>query len=286
MLGWLATMTHPDGDIAFFNDAAFGVAARPDVLRSLASTLGIEPPAARSGDGLTRLDASGYLRMTAGEFVVIADVGPIGPDYIPGHAHADTLSFELSWRGRRVLGNSGTSCYGTGAQRERERGTAAHNTVTVDDQDSTEVWHGFRVARRARPLDLEVTAQGSEIEASCAHDGYTRLPGRPIHRRAWRLGPRGLSISDQITGGGGHAAAGYLHLQPDVGVHRSGERQFDLTVPEAGRLRLTVEPPAAVELEEGLVGSEFGKLLRRPVIVWRLVGPLPLAAAVTLAPVD
>ena len=27
MLGWLATMTHPDGQIAFFNDAAFGIAA-------------------------------------------------------------------------------------------------------------------------------------------------------------------------------------------------------------------------------------------------------------------
>ena len=32
---------------------------------------------------------------------LIADVGMIGPSYIPSHAHADTLSFELSIYERR-----------------------------------------------------------------------------------------------------------------------------------------------------------------------------------------
>ena len=72
--------------------------------------------------------------------VAMLDVGPIGPDYLPGHAHADTLSFELSLHGRRVLVNSGTSVYGIGAERLRQRGTAAHNTLTVDGADSSEVW--------------------------------------------------------------------------------------------------------------------------------------------------
>ena len=27
---------------------------------------------------------------------VVMDVAPVGPDHIPGHAHADTLSFEWS----------------------------------------------------------------------------------------------------------------------------------------------------------------------------------------------
>jgi uncharacterized heparinase superfamily protein len=285
MLGWLETMTHPDGDIAFFNDAALGIAARPDALRSRAAHLGIEPTRATPAtDGLTRLDPSGYLRLAAGDFVVIADVAPIGPDYIPGHAHADTLSFELSWRGRRVLGNSGTSCYGTGPQRQLERGTAAHNTVTVDDQDSSEVWSGFRVARRARPMGLEAAERDGHLVVACAHDGYTRLPGRPVHRRAWRLGPEGLHMHDDITGGGEHRATGYLQVQPGIAIARTSERAFDLDVPDAGRLRLTVEAPATLELREGFVGPEFGKLVPRPVITWHLAGPLPLAARVTLAP--
>lgn len=284
MLGWLAVMTHPDGDIALFNDAALGIAARPEVLRSMARTIGVGPAGAPVAAGLTHLDPSGYVRMAAGDFVVLADVGPIGPDYIPGHAHADTLSFELSWRGRRVLGNSGTSCYGTSPQRELERGTAAHNTVAVDGTDSSEVWHGFRVARRARPADLETAAHGHEIVAACSHDGYTRLAGRPVHHREWRLGADELRVRDEITGAGEHCAKGYLHIQPGISVTRNGEREFDLDVPGAGILRLTVEPPATLAVEEGFFGPEFGKLLPRPVITWQMAGPLPLTVTVTLAP--
>jgi uncharacterized heparinase superfamily protein len=283
MLGWLEPMTHPDGDIAFFNDAALGVAARPEVLSGHAARLGIEAArAARHDAGLTLLDPSGYIRLANSDFVVIADVGLIGPDYIPGHAHADTLSFELSWRGRRVLGNSGTSCYGTGPQRQRERGTAAHNTVLLDDEDSSEVWSGFRVARRARPLGLESAESDGYAVVACAHDGYTRLPGQPVHRRVWRLGPKDLHIRDEITGNGEHRAMGFLHVLPGIDVTRCGERSFELSIPGAGRLRLTVEAPATLERLEGTFSPEFGKRLSRPVITWHLAGALPLAARVAL----
>ena len=281
MLGWLEVMTHPDGDIAFFNDAALGVAARPEVLQSLARDLGLEHRA-RPKTGLTVLDASGYLRMSAGEFVVLADVGPIGPDYMPGHAHADTLSFELSWRGQRILGNSGTSCYGTSEQRVRERGTAAHNTVTVDDADSSEVWSGFRVARRARPTGLTTQEHEAMVVAACSHNGYTRLPGRPVHRREWRLQPNQLQVVDEISGSGEHVANGYFHVQPGVGVTRISERAFDLDVPDAGPVRMMIDAPATIAIQHGFVGPEFGKLVPRPVVVWRLAGPLPLRATMAL----
>ena len=42
MLRWLQAMTHPDGGISFFNDAAFGVAPRNDQLHDYATRLGIE----------------------------------------------------------------------------------------------------------------------------------------------------------------------------------------------------------------------------------------------------
>ncbi len=290
MLGWLEVMTHPDGDIAFFNDATLGIAARPATLAGLARGLGIEPARPASpAPGLTQLDPSGYVRLEAGEFVLLADCAPIGPDYIPGHAHADTLSFELSWRGQRVLGNSGTSCYGTGPQRERERGTAAHSTVTVDDEDSSEVWHGFRVARRARPSGLEAKALDGGLYAACAHDGYTRLPGRPVHRREWRLGPGGLQVVDGITGGGEHRAVGRLHVQPGIVVTRAGPHDFDLVVPGAGRLHLHVTTPGGgtveVDVEDGEFAPEFERRIPRPVIAWRVAGPLPIHVQTSLLPV-
>ena len=55
--------------------------------------------------------------------------------------------------------NSGTSEYGLGEERQRQRGTAAHNTVVIDGENSSEVWAGFRVARRARARLLDARAE-------------------------------------------------------------------------------------------------------------------------------
>src|SRR6185436_7069489 len=98
-------------------------------------------------DGIAQLEPSGYVRIQRDPVLVIFDAAPVGPDYLPGHAHADTLSFELSWGDRRVITNSGTSTYSVGPRRAWERSTAAHNTVEIDDENSSEVWGGFRVAR-------------------------------------------------------------------------------------------------------------------------------------------
>jgi uncharacterized heparinase superfamily protein len=92
MLAWLEMMTHPDGQIAFFNDAAFGVAPEPRALRDYAARLQIQP----RSEAVRH--ASGYVRLEHGDSVVLFDAAPVGPDHQPGHAHADTLSFELSHR--------------------------------------------------------------------------------------------------------------------------------------------------------------------------------------------
>jgi uncharacterized heparinase superfamily protein len=102
---------------------------------------------------LVDLPDSGYSRVEMGDAVALIDRAAVGADYLPGHAHAATLSFELSLFGQRVIVISGTSVYGSGEQRQLERGTAAHSTVVVDGENSSEVWGGFRVARRARVLE-------------------------------------------------------------------------------------------------------------------------------------
>jgi uncharacterized heparinase superfamily protein len=240
MLSWLGTMTHPDGEIALFNDAALGIAPRPAWLEAYAARLGIEgpePPAV----GVTHLAATGYIRAEAGHAVAFLDVGPCGPDYLLGHAHADTLSFELSVHGQRVVVDSGTSCYGSGAERQRQRSTAAHNTVVVDSADSSEVWGGFRVARRARPLDLELLAGWKTITAACSHDGYGRLPGRPVHRREWRLDESSLRVADRVDGGFSRATARF-QFHPDVRVQPSDNgRSGLLTLPSGRTVRWRLE---------------------------------------------
>ncbi len=243
MRDWLAAMCHPDGEISYFNDAAVGIAPAPIELEQYAARLGF-PDRPASVQGLARLAASGYVRIEQGGAVAVLDVALVGPDYLPGHAHADTLSFELSLFGQRVFVNSGTSCYGNSAERLRQRGTAAHNTVVVDGQDSSEMWAGFRVARRARPMGLEVVCNGG-IGVRCAHDGYRRLPGKPEHLRRWLFSEHALVVEDRVSGSFGRAEARF-HLHPSVRLDEkcmdSGEgTKMVLQLPQGQKIHFSVE---------------------------------------------
>lgn len=221
MRQWLGAMSHPDGEIGLFNDAALGIAPSPAELERYAIGLGLAG-SGHGSQGVLHLAQSGYVRVEQCDMLALLDVAPLGPDYLPGHAHADTLSFELSVFGQRVLVNSGTSCYGQSPERLRQRGTAAHNTVVVDDQDSSEVWAGFRVARRARPLGLEIVQEG-RAKVVCSHDGYRRLPGKPIHTRQWVFDGVSLVVEDRVSGHFGHAEA-LFHLHPAVSLDKQNNR--------------------------------------------------------------
>ena len=247
-------MTHPDGGIAFFNDAALGIAPDLAALAAYADALGL-PPDTTPLAGIEVLPNSGYVRLQLGPAVLIADVGVIGPDFLPGHAHADTLSFELSLHGRRVLVNGGTSTYEAGDERLRQRGTAAHNTVVVDEQDSSEVWSSFRVARRARPFDVRCKEEGDGYWLEAAHDGYRRLPGRVVHRRSWRLSAERLEITDVLEGRW-NSAMSCWHAHPDFKVREIG-RELSLLDGQGLTVTLSGEK-GAPELIQDTWHPEFG----------------------------
>lgn len=221
MLGWINAMSHPDGNIALFNDSAFGVAATVANLKEYARALSIQIHQDDARE-LVDLRSSGYVRITMGDAVLIVDVGEIGPDYLPGHAHADTLSFELSVDGQRVIVDSGSSCYGLGPERLRQRSTSAHNTVEVDGHNSSEVWSGFRVARRAKPYDLHIKKNSGQVIIRCSHDGYTRLQGRVCHTREWHFSKGRLIVKDHLKGSF-RSAVGRFHLHPEIGVLSLGQ---------------------------------------------------------------
>jgi uncharacterized heparinase superfamily protein len=216
---WLKNMCHSDGEISFFNDAAFDVAPSVAELDSYFKRLGIQTTSI-SKRNLTFLKDSGYIRITNGSSVVLLDVAKIGPDYLPGHAHADTLSFELSIDNQRVVVNSGTSCYGSSSERLKQRGTLSHNTVAVNGENSSEIWRGFRVARRAYPIELQVlqNEHNKATEVQCAHDGYSRLIGKPKHFRKWRMDEESFLIEDYVCETTKGAEARY-HFHPEVHVH-------------------------------------------------------------------
>jgi uncharacterized heparinase superfamily protein len=264
---WLDCMCHPDGDIALFNDSALDIAPTRAALIGYAARLGL------AADGGARafehLAASGYVRALRGPFALFCDVGNLGPDHLPGHAHADSLSFELSVHGRRWVVDSGCSTYATGPERLRQRGTAAHNTVVVDGRDSSEVWSSFRVARRARVRDVSASDQGARVVIEAAHDGYLGRAG-PLHRRRFVVDERSLLIADQLEGPFEHATS-YWHLHPDVTAEAEDPRRVRLTL---GSEQLTLSAEGArLSVEESTWHPGFNRRLPNLRVVATFEGP-------------
>ncbi len=270
MRRWLRVMSHPDGEISFFNDTAFGVAPTPADLDGYAARLGL-PGMTDVAERIVLLEASGYVRVVAGPACLICDCAPVGPDYLPGHAHADTLSFELSIGLQRVFVNSGTSEYGLGAERLRQRGTAAHNTVVIDGQDSSEVWGGFRVARRARARLRLVAESPTDATVEASHDGYHRLPGKNEHVRRWIMDEKSLRIEDRISGQFRTAEA-YFHLSPHIEARMSNSREVALSWSPRESARLIIDDAATVEVVPTTWHPRFGVSLASRCVVVRFSG--------------
>lgn len=249
-LRWLKVMTRPDGFPPLFNDAAYGVAPASKDVWSYAARLGFsQPDAARPG--LTDLAASGYFRFEAPGYAFIGDAGQIGPDYIPGHGHCDMLSFELFAGGRPVIVDTGTSTYEIGGRRLLERGTAAHNTVQIDDREQSQIWSGFRVGRRARIVEREVA--GSSIRA--AHDGF-RDAGI-IHSRRFDFAAERITLEDRLSGDRANSckAVARFHFHPDV---EPNVQNGQIT---AGPISLRFEGADSIDKDPYLYAPEFNRLL-------------------------
>ncbi len=194
---------------------------------------------------------------------LIIDAGCIGPDYLPGHAHCDTLSYEMSVDGRRFIVNSGVYTY-QGAERSWFRSTAAHNTVRIDGQEQHEIWAAFRVARRGYPAEIHAEESGEAIEFSAAHTGYKRLPGNPLHRRTVSYRDDAWSIDDRIEGRGYHLAEGYIHFHPDVEITHT---ERSLLRCRLGDIVIRIEATDCddVTVTDGHYSPEFGLKLKNRV---------------------
>jgi len=278
MFRWLEAMTHPDGEISFFNDAALGVTPTVQEIRDYGDRLCQLPKlgSAEAVGVVTQLRDSGYTRVTMGKAVALIDRAAVGPDYLPAHAHADTLSFELSLYGHRVVVNSGTSVYGVGTLRQLQRSTAMHSTVVVDDENSSEVWGSFRVARRARVFDVsDDEHHDGVVRLSACHDGYKRLAGKPLHCREWLFEDGVLTILDTVVGKGRHDVVSVLPLHPNVGVQKIADHQADLDV-SGRKVVVSVEGDGVLEVMWSEYHPEFGLSIENRKLIFIVKKMLPI----------
>ncbi len=218
-LDWANYLITPSGGYPHFNDSTNGIAPAWDALQAYASALGFShaPGKPAASTGLLRKDI--HLGTDDGTVALTLwiDAAQIGPTYIPGHAHADNLSFVLHAGGQAVVVDTSISTYEKNERRAWERSTAAHNTVTVNDQNSSDVWGGFRVGRRAQTALLRHT----ETEVVAAHDGYAGTR----HQRAFSCMPDKVIITDQLSGDFTEGAARFhfaCGLRPQIQSSAAG----------------------------------------------------------------
>ncbi|MEM6772284.1 MAG: heparinase II/III-family protein, partial [Bacteroidota bacterium] len=194
-------------------------------------------PASDTSDELSagyarRKDASDE-RSPGSKLSLWIDAAQIGPSYIPGHAHADSLTFVLHHNGQPIIVDPSISTYEKNARRAWERSTAAHNTVVVGGANSSDVWGGFRVGKRATTYLLK----HDEVAVVAEHDGY----GAVRHRRSFRITEKELRVTDILSQKDVTASA-FFHFAPGQEPEILGESL------KVGPLRFTFTDNADLKL--------------------------------------
>jgi hypothetical protein len=191
MGAFAAASTRPDGAPAQFNDGAVDLAPSLEVAA---------PPA-----GVALFPDSGYAFVRDDDLWLAFDCGDPSPRYLPPHAHADILSFQLWHRGRPLVVDPGTYTYKAGDDRQWFRGTAAHSTIALDGRDQLELWGAFRGSLFPRVHAIEATGPR-------ALSGAVRWRNGVVHRRTITWDADYVRVADELLGDGVHRVRSTLPL--------------------------------------------------------------------------
>lgn len=257
-MNWLENMIYNNYELSHFNDCANGIAPIYSELEAYAKKLGIEREI-RADKKINYYNSSGFVVYKDEKSHLITDFGKIGPNYLPGHAHADTLSFELAVKGERVVVNSGTSIYGNSVDRLFQRGTAAHSTIQIDMENSSEVWSGFRVARRAFPFNIQINSNSesnNRISFQASHNGYLRLKNKPIHTRKFYFLNNTWSIEDEISGYG-NIVESRIYLHPEIDIQKK-ERDLIFSKKNIDLIKFNYDLNLDLKIIDSFYHDQFG----------------------------
>ncbi|MCF6806995.1 heparinase II/III family protein [Thiotrichales bacterium 19S9-12] len=266
MLNWLQLMMRNCNSISYFNDASDGIAPEPQSLFDYAQRLGFLMPKEEQL-GLIHLSSSNYLVFNEKRIKAIFDLAEIGPNYLPGHAHADNLSFELVIDGYPVFVNLGTSCYGSSKRRNFERSTQAHNTLVMENENSSNIWSSFRVAQRAKTKILDIQLDGEDVNKIVAsHNGYQRIDKKAIHQRQWQFDANSIIVTDSLAGS--RNADILLHLHPACELIKLDITNGSIKLPNQQIIHF--ECDRTLSLQDNLYANTFGQLLAIQTLCYKL----------------
>jgi Heparinase II/III-like protein/Heparinase II/III N-terminus len=217
---------------------------------------------------------------------LVIDAGPQGAGRA-GHGHADALSVQLSIGGRRLLVDPGTFCYVSDkGERGWFRGTAAHNTLRVDNCDQAEPSGPFGWRQLPR-VEIERWTTGDTFDLFAAsHTGYLRLAHPVQHKRyVFHLKSHFWLVRDVISGIGSHQLDLYWHIGPHLAL---SEVDSALLVTDGERPLLGIVRDITSlwekEITSGRYSAVYGIQEPSAVLHFSTERPLPAEFATVLAP--
>ncbi|HEX5506868.1 MAG TPA: heparinase II/III family protein [Pseudolabrys sp.] len=196
MMPMLRFFRHGDGNFAQFNGMG------PTAVDSLATVLAYDDA---RGTPVSNAPHAGYQRLECGKSVLLMDSGRPPPVALSREANAGGLSFEFSWRTHRLVVNCGLPAIGRETWRQVARATAAHSTVTFNENSSCRFVESGWVKRLLAGVPIvggqrNVAVTRDEVETAkvvrASHDGYARDFGI-IHTRALRLSADGRTLEGE-----------------------------------------------------------------------------------------
>ena len=198
------------------------------------------------------------------------DCGPHGTLNC-GHAHADTLSFELVANGRPLLLDPGTYTYtGSSELRDWFRSSAAHNTLTIDHKSSSVAAGPFSWKSIARSETLKWITQERFDFLAGRHDGYDRLEEPTSHSRSIMFLKKNYWIlRDKVSSEGEQRADIWFHFDtnanPLIEAIEQGQSMLSVDADVGGLDIYCFADQGSWRREEGWISPCYGKKLRAPV---------------------
>lgn len=160
-------------------------------------------------------------------FIEAGDVGKHGGG-APGHD--DTFSYDLFYKNKNIIVDSGTYSYFNDTQlRNRLRSVRHHNTVYVDGENLTEYKGVFKIKEDlTKPETLEWLSDKNEDRLTIQHHAYVRYIDPVVCKRTFNFIKQKniLKIKDEFVGGSNHQAVSSIHFHPDVEVNKISELEF------------------------------------------------------------
>ncbi|MEE9304419.1 MAG: alginate lyase family protein, partial [Thiotrichaceae bacterium] len=163
----------------------------------------------------------GYAIMGGAGCHLVFDAGPLGYLGIAAHGHADALSFCLAVDSEWWIVDPGTYAYHSASEwRSYFRGTSAHNTIRVNQQDQSQIGGSFMWLAKANAWIDDFKEDNTSQFVRAHHDGYKTLDITHSREIRYSATDNQFEILDQLTGDQQKTqlAEIYFHFAPDVDI--------------------------------------------------------------------